>query len=209
MKALFFGLLMLSNQLVNSEKTILLVAKSESISNWELERNKNDIRVYTNQPIGSKIKGFKAITTVSCEMSSLISLIEHVEQYPSWQSDISTAKGVTELKNDSCFIFLTSKMPWPFTDRCMSLLVVKSVSNSRVVNYNLSNSPVKLIKKDFVQVTSVKGIWQFIPKESGEIDVIFQFYGDPGGNIPIWLLNTLIVDGPYQTLMNLRRLVEN
>jgi hypothetical protein len=41
----------------------------------------------------------------------------------------------------------------------------------------------------------------------GNIKVQFQYFADPGGKIPAWLINTFVVKNPYKTLTNLRRLL--
>jgi len=40
-----------------------------------------------------------------------------------------------------------------------------------------------------------------------EISIRFQYYADPGGDIPAWLVNSFIEKTPYKTLLNLRQLL--
>ena len=63
-------------------------------------------------------------------------------------------------------------------------------------------------KSGIVRIEEAKGIWKFTQKENGETKVLYQFLGDPGGNIPSWIINIFIVDGPYKTLMNLKQFVK-
>ena len=59
-------------------------------------------------------------------------------------------------------------------------------------------------KKDVVRIRNAEGKWIFEDLKNGHIRVTYQFYGDPEGNIPSWIINLFIVDGPYDTLINLR-----
>jgi hypothetical protein len=55
---------------------------------------------------------------------------------------------------------------------------------------------------------SGRGSWEFIPLGNGTTKVYHNFGGDPGGKIPAWIVNMFLVDGPYKTMIGLRKLVE-
>ncbi|MCH7534986.1 MAG: hypothetical protein IH948_04465, partial [Bacteroidetes bacterium] len=87
----------------------------------------------------------------------------------------------------------------------ISSSVSKKTNYNGTIMYSFMSSP-DFIKEteDFVRIRDARGKWQFIQKDGEKIEVIFQFYGDPAGSLPIWLINMFIVDGPYNTLVNLR-----
>ncbi len=41
-------------------------------------------------------------------------------------------------------------------------------------------------------------------EENNNVTVIYQFHGDPGGDVPAWLANSFVVSHPYKTLQNLK-----
>jgi hypothetical protein len=45
-------------------------------------------------------------------------------------------------------------------------------------------------------------------KNSEKVKITYELSIDPGGNLPKWLVNTLAVDFPFNTLKNLRQLVK-
>lgn len=64
-------------------------------------------------------------------------------------------------------------------------------------------------QKGFVRVSKVDGLWSLTPKAVGEIEVVYQVHGEPGGSVPSWLANSFVVDAPFNTLKALRKQVEN
>lgn len=192
---------------VDTEVALLNSISGLATDKWELAKNGDNVTVYTRQYAGAEIKEFKAITTVTAKMSSLTALIENINDYPSWQANIASAKLLKQVNQNEQYIYYTTDVPWPVTDRDIVIHSKKSVSSKGVVTYTLKSSPNYIKEKEeFLRIRDAKGGWQFIPKEGGKIKVVYQFYGDPAGSIPNWLINTFIVDGPHETLGKLRKL---
>lgn len=176
---------------------------------WELSKDNNDIKVYTRQYEGSKIKEFMAVTTVTAKMESLEALIDNVSDYPNWQANLETAKILKQVNQNEQYIYYTTDVPWPITDRDIVVHSKKTVNKKGTVTYTISSSPDYIKENDdFMRVRDAKGKWQFIPQKDGKIMVIDQFYANPAGSIPNWIINLFIVDGPYKTLTNLKKVVE-
>jgi hypothetical protein len=174
---------------------------------WKLEKTGNDIKVYTRQSEGSSIKEFKAVTTVTANMKSLESLIENVSDYPNWQTNIATAKILKQVNKTEQYIYYTTDLPWPMTDRDVVIFSEKTVEVDGTVRYNILSKPDYITgTDDFLRIKNAKGIWQLTP-QGNKIEIIYQFYGDPAGSIPSSIINMFIVDGPYSTLLNMKKKV--
>jgi hypothetical protein len=63
-------------------------------------------------------------------------------------------------------------------------------------------------KKGVVRLPEGRGLWVFTPLENGKTEVYHRFGGDPGGNIPAWIVNMFLVDGPHKTILGLQEKVE-
>jgi hypothetical protein len=175
---------------------------------WKLSKNSNNVKVFTRQPEGSKIKEFKAVITVTSSLQSLENLIENASAYPKWQSNIASAKIVKQISKTEQYIYYTTDVPWPITDRDAVVYSEKVKSADGTITYNLMSKPDYVEeKKDFIRIKNAKGMWQFAP-QGNKVEVTYQFYGDPAGTIPDWLINLFIVDGPYTTMLNLKKIVE-
>jgi len=137
-----------------------------------------------------------------------MTIMENVCDYPAWQANVATATVLKQLDHSCQIIHLTTDTPWPIVNRDVVLKFEKSKTEEGVVVYELTSLPDYLEeKKGFTRIKNAFGKWQFIPKESGEIEITYQFFGDPEGHLPNWVINIFIVRSPYETLRDLKKLI--
>lgn len=205
MNHFFIGILLAfcSFQLLgqNDEQVSTLDKKAE----WHLAKDQGGVKVYTRLIEGASIKEFKATTTVKSPMYKLVNLIDKVADYPDWQANIVSAKVIKQVNENEFYAHYTTDVPWPLTDRDLVVYSKKTIDSTGVVTYEIKGAPHFITTKTgFVRIKDSKGKWQFTPMKNGEIAVLHQFVGDPGGSIPDWLVNMFVVSGPHKTLMNLK-----
>ncbi len=61
---------------------------------------------------------------------------------------------------------------------------------------------------NMIRIDKMSGYWGFEPLKDGNVKVTYEMGVDPGGDLPVWLVNALVVDIPFYTLKNLRDLVK-
>ena len=204
-KSIFFSLLTFG------VLTFGLIPKNISLiqsSNWELAKNESGIKVFTREKEGSGIKEFKTVATVKIEMSVLENILDDINNYASWQDNVASAKILKKISSSENYYYTTTDVPWPIGDRDIILHSVKTTANKSTITYSLTSTPSYIpIKDDYTRINNAAGKWQLKAQENGETLVIHQFYGDPEGSIPNWIVNMFIVDGPHETMVNLIELV--
>jgi len=64
-----------------------------------------------------------------------------------------------------------------------------------------------------IRVPRLEGFWKLQPQHSDtsqpSVKVTLQISTEPGGDIPSWLVNAMVVDMPFNSLKNLKERVEN
>ena len=177
---------------------------------WKLEKNQNNIKVYTRKTEDSKIKEFKAITTINTSVSTLINVLNDVEAYPEWIQDVKYTKTLKQITSNERYDYYEISVPWPLDNRDIIVhYKIEQDAQTNIVKAKITGKPDYIPKKSgVVRIEKAKGIWQFTPKENGKVQILYQFLGDPAGNIPAWIINLFIVDGPYKTLTNLKEFVK-
>jgi hypothetical protein len=63
-------------------------------------------------------------------------------------------------------------------------------------------------KQGIVRVPRTKGHWKFTDLKNGTIKIEQQSVADLGGSVPDWVVNSVIVEGPFDTLKGMRDLLE-
>jgi hypothetical protein len=57
------------------------------------------------------------------------------------------------------------------------------------------------------RISRGQGFWEVVETSDGKLEITFQMQVDPGGSIPSWLANMFVVDTPFNTLNELKRLL--
>jgi hypothetical protein len=69
--------------------------------------------------------------------------------------------------------------------------------------------PDRLPEKDgVVRIKQSNSYWRVIPTPNGTLRIEYEVAAEPGGNIPDWLANAAITEIPFNTMKNLRSVVE-
>lgn len=189
---------------------IILLSFTPSVygqsSEWKLKTKKNNITIYIRDVKDSKLKELKMITIVKSNLASIVKILDEVENYPDWMYGCSAGKKVKSNEVDVKYFITTMKFPSPFSDRSV---VTKSTTHqdekTKVVTMkSVAVDDPGFQNKKLVMMKDMTSTWILTPLTSGEVQIDSYLFCDPGGNIPSWLVNSLIDKGPYNSLVNLR-----
>ena len=68
----------------------------------------------------------------------------------------------------------------------------------------------KLVAKtsSAIRIINAFSQWHFTPLDDGKVMVESFAHIDPNGSTPAWITNMLLVDSPYKTMINMRKIIE-
>ncbi len=176
---------------------------------WELAKDEDGIKVYTREVKGAEIKEYKAVMNLKTSLSSLVALLKDVPAYKAWIYTTEKSEALKKINPRESIIYSMNNTPWPISDR-------------DTVFYNsINQDPKRLIvtikitgkndyipeKSNLVRIKTMNGSWRFIPKDNGIVEVNYQMHNDPGGNIPSWFINLVVVKQPFETLMKIKKII--
>lgn len=178
-------------------------------SPWETVYNDNDITVATRAVPDSPIRAFHAETTVAAPVDSILALMANPNDCALWihgclEARILDSEGFYQRNT-----YQINDMPWPVTDRDLVLEIRISEQPKGRFTLAMINHPDALPLTDKVRITQSEGSYTFTPVAGGKTHIVWEQHTDPGGQLPAWLVNQLIIDVPVKTLENLRQLVES
>ena len=85
-------------------------------------------------------------------------------------------------------------------------------------NYNQKAKEMKILvraesdlmpeKDDFIRIDKSDGFWFLQQTDSNLTQVTFQMHTEPNGTIPAWLVNSFVVDAPFDDLTALKERVK-
>jgi len=174
---------------------------------WKLRKDKHGITVYTRDHKDEGLLEYKAFAIVKTNMDQLVNIINDVENYPAWTANCEMAEVYKVLSDSSRIEYLTTSVPWPLDDRDVVMEFVVTKHTEDYFEANLTSVPDAVPENDkYVRIITSEGNWIFRKKDEESIEIEHRFKSDPGGKIPMWIVNMFIVSGPYKTLMKLKDL---
>jgi ribosome-associated toxin RatA of RatAB toxin-antitoxin module len=206
MKFLFslMGILVISS-------TLSPVLYGETVENdsaeWNLRKDKHGVKVYTRDHRDEGLLEYKAIAMIEADMDQLVKIIHDVETYPAWTANCESAGVYKVLSDTSRIEYLTTSVPWPLEDRDVVMEFVVTKHTRDYFEAHLTSVPCTVPEQEkYVRIITSEGYWIFKKVDEKSVEIVHQFMSDPGGNIPMWIVNIFIVSGPYKTLKNLKDL---
>jgi hypothetical protein len=187
--------------------TTLLLALHAN--NWVERLNKNEIEVQTKKTPLSDVDSFRAITVVNAPLKQVLSLVEDHKQSSLWIKYCKEEE-ILAVINSSTWIKRTlTDMPWPLTDRDSISKNVKTISeDGKTVSIHFDSiANYYPVKKEFVRIELLSGYWKLESIDEYKTKVTYEVLTDPK-NLPAVLVNSGVVEQPYETLRNLKNLLK-
>jgi hypothetical protein len=175
---------------------------------WKKSLDKDDIIVYTRKIEGKRFSEILAVTKMNGSVDKFKSIITNVDGYTHWITDSKSAEVIESSNSNEITYHMKLKVPFPFENRdiVQQINLNESTDKLEVV---ISNQPDMLPReKKYERMVEAFGTWTVEAINESEVSIKFQYYADPSGEIPAWLVNAFIVKNPHQTLKNLRALMQ-
>jgi uncharacterized membrane protein len=179
-----------------------------SQDDWDLARNKNDIKIYTRSIENSKLKHHKGVAIIDAPFEQVYQAMINVEEATDWVYNCLESR-ILQKHNDSVLVYYsTYKAPWPTKNRDLVTKLtyyIEDKTGNGVLIYETAEGYIDLDNK-FVRITEYYDITTIVPIGDNQVKIIMEGYTDPGGNIPSWIVNMFIADGPYESMIGLKKI---
>lgn len=172
---------------------------------WQLQKEKNNIRVYSRSVENTDIRELKAETTVEVPLSNIVAMIKDVNYYPNWVYRCSEARILKKVSETEFYYYQLTYAPWPISNRDMIIRcrISQDQQTGRVIA-KLDGAPDFIEEKPgIVRVQKFSGEWVLTPVDDGKVRIVHELFIKPQGDIPSWLMNYAAVEGPYSTIHNM------
>jgi hypothetical protein len=176
--------------------------------NWKLVKEEAGIKVYTKYETGSGYKAFKAEMQASCKIKSIVEVLKNSESINNW---IVNCKGVKLLKTDGNdqYYYIETSLPFPFKNRDMVYHFQYIETDSQQVKVTVTGIPDYLPPNEgIVRLAKANGSWLLTSIDTSKTSITYQMHVEPGGLIPAWLANPFIVNVPFSTFKELRKIIQ-
>ncbi len=171
----------------------------------DLRKKENDIYVYACKVEDSKLKSVRAHFDLPTSASRLAGYILDINLYTQWQYNMIKARILRQDKENELIYHAEVKAPWPVSNRDLVVrLQVTQDPQTKIMYFSIISIPEFIPATDgVVRIPRSEGKWVITPTGENSVHVEYSFMVDPGGSVPVWMLNMAAAEGPYRSFINL------
>lgn len=198
---------------------LCLSAVALAEGDWKLEREKDGVSAYTRDVPGSQFKAFKGETVLDVELNRAMALMDDTAACVDWMHSCKSPVLIRKLTPLKRYSYMVNDLPWPAKDRALLLqATITQELPSRVVTVALETVDFESLTatdkarvpqdKGVVLIEKAKGFFRFTPLGDNRTHVEYQMHTEPSGALPASLVNSMLVDTPFNTLTAMRSVVQ-
>jgi hypothetical protein len=178
---------------------------------WVLKRKNNGIEAYLRDIPGTDLKEFKGIMYVKgVRLSSMVATFDDTASYTRWMHNCTESRLLKYMNVHERITYTVTHAPWPATDRdTIVYSLMRQNPKDLSVIIDITGRPDYLPKQPHrLRIPMMKATWTFEPLKSGTVMIVYQTVTDPGGPLPLRLLNLSIIDLPYYTMYKFMKVIK-
>lgn len=173
---------------------------------WELKKYEEGIAVYTRMAENSNYKELRSVVRIKTSLSSIMAVLQDWDSYPQWSYRCGKSATLKTISETELIHYQTVMAPWPADDRDFVVNIkITQDPVTKVVVQKATNVPTFIPEfPDHVRIKEFKATWTLTPTFDGYVNLEYQLLVNPGGNVPAWMVNMAVVEGPFQSTKNLK-----
>ncbi len=177
---------------------------------WELHKNVDGIQVYTRKQEHSNFKQIRIVTTTTNSISAVVSMLRDKGAFHNWVYACKNANYLKILNDTESVHYQYTSMPWPLSDRDAVIHTrIHQDSLTKVVTIGVKALSNYIGTKDkVVRVKKLDAQWTLRPdplRKTVQIEYVLSI--NPEGELPAWVVNLGITDGPLKTIKKMKELL--
>lgn len=177
---------------------------------WDEKTTEGNIVIYTRPHAESSFKAFKAVAIIDAPLNNIMAVMANPESCMEWVLGCTVANAFDEKSFNDRYAYSVNNMPWPFKDRDY-VLHIKTTSDPKsgvILMHMDATNDKKEINDEFERVRVAQTVYSFEALDDNKTKMIWLQHTEPGGILPGWLVNSLIIDIPIKSLQALERVAQ-
>jgi hypothetical protein len=200
------------SQSVNNKPVTMSDQRFKIGSEWNLESDDGEIQTYTRYLEGMSLRAFKVVTSVDAPLPQTLMFLNDSTQFHRWINMMKEAHILQQTDPDGVsYNHMITKVPWPIRNRDV---VVRAT-----VEYNKELGEVLIHSKaapdfiphdeDLVRIRESSASWKITKLSNGKLRLELTSHAEPGGSIPKWLSNMVVLQLPKYMFSRLPEILES
>ncbi len=177
---------------------------------WVLKRNLPDLKVYFRDAPDSGIKELKMNFTVEASLSTIVSVLADVPGFANWVYKLEESYLIENVSETEMYYYNLVDFPWPLSDRdFIAHSLVSQDPATKVITIQTKGIFDKKEEiEDVVRLKTMTLKYIIQPNGDGTAHIEYFLKTDPAGNLPNWLINLALDQGPVQTIKKFKKVLK-
>lgn len=174
---------------------------------WESRLDKDGVVVESRRQEGAKYEEFRAYTLVESNVASALALLQDTTACTEWVFRCKESRILDEPSSIERTFYQVTTLPFPARSRDIIFDATVSYRDNGSVEVELVSNPGAMDETRHIRIQEAHGSYLFEPVSESQTRVTWQQYVDPAGSLPSWLVNSMLTDLPFNSLVAFRDLV--
>ncbi|MFZ5757012.1 MAG: START domain-containing protein [Pseudomonadota bacterium] len=174
---------------------------------WDFAGEGDGIKVWTKTIPGAPLKDFRGVMQVDLPLAVVVAAVTDIAAMPEWFFRMSESRIVDSQSLADAHVYFVLQGIWPVSDRDAVIKAgVAQDPQTLVLSMMADAAPAKLpAVEGRVRIPRMHSGWKLTPLSPTRTEIELIGNADPGGMIPLWLANAVVVLMPKETLKRLRK----
>ena len=174
---------------------------------WTVSLDKDEVTVELRREPGKSYRSFRATTEINAGQASAIALLQDHRVCTQWLYRCEESRILQQLSPKERLFYQVTDLPFPARSRDAVFHAVIQYHPDDSVEVIMTAAPEELAATGHVRITEATGSYLLEALPGNRTRVTWQQYVDPAGALPAWLVNSMMNDLPYKSLIAFRELV--
>ena len=176
---------------------------------WTLVKDQDGIKVYTRRIASAKFKEVRANFELNATEDQLIGVLENIPHHKDWSYGTKRTFVISKKNKDTIIYYSEVSLPWPLSNRDLVIqLSINRDTLDNMLHIRAKSIPGILpAKPNLVRVPFSIASWDVKIMPNKLLAVQYTLSTDPGGALPVWLVNLAASVGPYNSFQKLKALI--
>ena len=174
---------------------------------WYESLVKDGVTILVRDVPDSRYQEFRAIVDLEAKPAAAVALLQDNTACPKWVHRCASSEIIETVNSTERFFHQVTTLPFPAKARDAVFHGAIYFKHGDEATITLSSAHERLATGKHIRIIDTHGYYHIQPLGEGSIRLTWQFYVDPAGSLPAFLINTMVTDLPYRSLMAFRNLV--
>jgi predicted RND superfamily exporter protein len=188
---------------------------NEESQDWLHSKTNKNITIYTRNHKSSNFNAFKAVAKIDQSIESILAVISDPTSCPLWVDNcIESSNYINHQQEKKQFNnrygYALNHLPWPFKNRDIIVNIVTSNNpNTDEITITMSSDKTLISETDeAVHITDSHAKYILRPIKKNITEFVWIQHTEPAGKLPAWLVNSMIIDLPLNSISKLQEVAK-